>query len=197
MLINRAPKFGNDDDTADSMVNEVLKIFCGELSKYRNPRNGPFIGSLYHLTGNIAFGERTAASADGRRLGEPFNDGGVSPSQGRDKKGITAVAKSVGKLDIQRAPHGSILNQRIHPALVKEDDKLDLFIQYIRTFMDLGGWHTQFNVITSDALKQAQREPEKWGHLVIRVAGYSAYFTSLQRELQDDIINRTEYNSFS
>ena len=150
------------------------------------------MGAFYYLTANIPFGQRTAATADGRKRGEPLNDGGVSPVHGRDRKGATAVAKSVGKLDIQRAPHGSVLNQRFHPSLFKGEDKTRLFTQYIRAFMNLGGWHTQFNVVTSDVLREAQRIPEKYRDLVIRVAGYSAYFTQLEVELQDDIIQRTE-----
>ena len=196
MLINRAPKFGNDDDRADDLCNEVLKIYCQELAKYKNCRNGAYVGALYYLTANIPFGMRTAATADGRRRGEPLNDGGISPVHGRDRKGITAVAKSVGKLDMERAPHGSILNQRIHASLLNGEDKLDVFTHYIRTFMNLGGWHTQFNVISSDILRHAQREPEKYRDLVIRVAGYSAYFTQLEAELQNDIIDRTEQTAY-
>jgi len=195
MLINRAPKFGNDDDLVDGLCNEVLRIYCNELRRYRNMRNGPFIGALYHLTANIPFGKRTAATPDGRKSGEPLNDGGISPVHGRDKKGATAVAKSVGKLDHERVPHGSILNQRFHPSLLEGDDKIKLFQQYIRTFMDLGGWHTQFNVVTSDILRKAQKEPENYRDLVIRVAGYSAYFTQLEEELQNDIIERTEHRA--
>ncbi len=196
MLIHRAPKFGNDEDRADDLSNEVLKIYCEELGKYKNWRNGPYIGALYYMTANIPFGLRSAATADGRRKGEPLNDGGISPVHGRDRKGITAVAKSVGKLDMERAPHGSILNQRIHASLLNGEDKLDVFSHYIRSFMNLGGWHTQFNVISSDMLRHAQREPEKYQDLVIRVAGYSAYFTQLETELQNDIIERTEQTAY-
>lgn len=195
MLINRAPKFGNDDDLVDGLCNRVLRIYCDELRKYRNMRNGSFIGGLYYLTANIPFGKRTAATPDGRKRGEPLNDGGISPVHGRDRKGPTAVAKSVGKLENQRVPHGSVLNQRFHPTLLEGKDKIKRFEHYIRTFMDLGGWHTQFNVVTSDILRKAQREPEKYRHLIIRVAGYSAYFTQLEEEIQDDIIERTEYKA--
>jgi pyruvate-formate lyase len=196
MLINRAPKFGNDDDRVDDLCNEVLKMYCHELGRYKNCRNGPYIAGLYYLTANIPFGMRTGATADGRRSGEPLNDGGISPVHGRDRKGITGVAKSVGKLDMERVPHGAVLNQRIHASLLKGEDKIDLFTQYIRTFLSLGGWHTQFNVISSDMLREAQREPEKYRDLVIRVAGYSAYFTQLEPELQNDIIDRTEHTAY-
>lgn len=192
MLLNRAPKFGNDEDIADDLCNEVLNIYCDELAKYKNARSGPFIAGLYYLSANIPFGLHTAATPDGRKAREALNDGGISPSQGRDKKSITAVAKSVGKLDVVRVHHGAILNQRFHPSLLEREDKLKLFIQYIRTFMDLGGWHVQFNVLTTDILRDAQNNPENYRDLVIRVAGYSAFFTDLESELQEDIIKRTE-----
>jgi formate C-acetyltransferase len=150
------------------------------------------VGALYYLTSNIPFGKRTAASADGRKAGEPLNDGGISPVHGRDRRGATAVARSVGKLDIQRVHHGSVLNQRFHPSLFSTGDGGKRFTDYLRTFMDLGGWHTQFNVITTETLRKAQKTPEQYRDLVIRVAGYSAYFTQLEEELQNDIIERTE-----
>ncbi len=196
MLVNRAPKFGNDDDLVDGLCNEVLAIFADELRRYRNPRNGPFIGAFYYLTANIPFGQRTAASADGRKAGEPLNDGGISPAHGRDRNGATAVAKSVGKLDHQRLPHGTILNQRFHPSVFAGEDKLRLFSHYIRTFMDLGGWHTQVNIVTSDVLRKAQQDPKDYQDLVIRVAGYSAYFTQLEADVQNDIIDRTEHSLY-
>lgn len=196
MLISKAPKFGNDDDFVDILCNEVACVFCDELRKYTNPRNGPYIGALYYLTANIPFGHRTAATPDGRKAGEPLNDGGISPVHGRDKMGATAVAKSVGKLDQQRIPHGTILNQRFHPSVLDGQDKLRMFTRYIRTFMDLGGWHSQMNVVTSDILKTAQQAPDDYKDLVIRVAGYSAYFTQLEKEVQNDIIKRTEHVSF-
>ncbi len=193
MLINRAPKFGNDDDLVDGLCNKVLKIFCDALRNYENIRKGPFVGGLYYLTANMPFGKHTAATPDGRRSGEPLNDGGISPVHGRDTKGLTAVAKSVGKLDSQRVPHGTVLNQRVHPSLLDGEDRMKTFEQYIRTFMNLGGWHTQFNIVTSEKLRQAQTEPDNHRDLVIRVAGYSAYFTQLEKEVQEDIIERTEH----
>jgi len=192
MLLNRAPKFGNDEDVADDLCNEVLKTYCHELSKYKNARGGPFIAGLYYLTANIPFGLSTAATPDGRKAKEALNDGGISPSRGRDKKGATAIAKSVGKLDLVRVHHGAILNQRFHPSLLEGENKLKLFMQYIRSFMDLGGWHIQFNVLTTDILRDAQKNPENYRDLVIRVAGYSAFFTDLESALQEDIIERIE-----
>jgi formate C-acetyltransferase len=196
ILVNKAPKFGNDDDRVDGLCNEILKIFCDELRKYQNPRGGSFIGGLYYLTANIPFGEKTAATPDGRKSGQPLNDGGISPVHGRDEKGATAVAKSVSKLDMQRVPHGAVLNQRFHPSLLEGDEQLELFMHYIRSFLDLGGWHIQLNVVTSDILREAQRVPENYRDLVIRVAGYSAYFTQLEKDLQNDIMSRTEKRDY-
>jgi formate C-acetyltransferase len=192
MLINRAPKFGNDIDEVDKICNEVLRIFCDELRLYTNSRGGPFIGALYYLSANIPFGIKTAASADGRKAGQPLNDGGISPNHGMDKNGATAVAKSVGKLDNVKVPHGCVLNQRFHPSVFEGEGKIELFADYMRGFIDLGGWECQYNVVTTETLKDAQAHPERHGDLVVRVAGYSAYFTALEKELQDDIINRTE-----
>ncbi|MDR3200214.1 MAG: formate C-acetyltransferase/glycerol dehydratase family glycyl radical enzyme, partial [Spirochaetales bacterium] len=196
MLINRVSKFGNDIDEVDEICNTVLRIFCDELLQYKNARGGPFVAGLYYLSANIPFGLKTAATADGRRSGQPLNDGGISPNHGMDKKGATAVAKSVGKLDNVRVPHGCVLNQRFHPSVFEGEGKIDLFADYMRGFIDLGGWECQYNVVTSETLRDAQSHPENHGDLVVRVAGYSAYFTALEKELQDDIINRTEQTHF-
>ena len=196
LLLNRAPKYGNDEDEADALSNEVLKTFCDELFTYKNARGGPFVGGLYYLSANIPYGLVTGATPDGRKSREPLNDGGISPSHGMDRKGATAVAKSAGKLDNRRVPHGSVLNQRFHPSIFDGEGKVKLFADFIRTFMDLGGWECQYNVVTNEMLREAQKEPEKYRNLVIRVAGYSAYFTELEKELQDDIICRTEQRNF-
>ncbi len=195
MLANRAPKFGNDMDEADEMSNLVLRAFCDELRRHTNVRGGPFVGGLYYLSANIPYGLKTAATPDGRRAGEPLNDGGISPNHGMDRRGATAVARSVGKLENWRVPHGCVLNQRFHPSIFAGEGKVELFADFMRSFVDLGGWECQYNVVTTDALREAQRDPEKHRGLVIRVAGYSAYFTALEKELQDDIINRTEQMS--
>ncbi len=192
MLANRAPKFGNDIDEADEMSNLVLRIFCDELRLYANARGGPFIGGLYYLSANIPYGRKTAATPDGRKAGEPLNDGGISPNHGMDRRGATAVARSAGKLENWRVPHGCVLNQRFHPSLFEGEGKIELFVDFMRGFIDLGGWECQYNVVTTETLREAQAHPEKHRNLVIRVAGYSAYFTALEKELQDDIINRTE-----
>lgn len=196
MLLNRAPKFGNDEDEVDDLCNEVLKIYCHELSKYKNPRGGTFVAGLYYVTANIPYGLETAATPDGRKARKPLNDGGISPSHGSEKKGLTAVAKSVGKLDAVRVHQGTVLNQRLNPSMLEKEDKLKLFMQYLRTFMDLGGWHVQFNIVTTDTLRAAQKNPENYRDLLIRVAGYCAFFTGLEKELQEDIIERTVNDTY-
>jgi len=196
MLINRAAKFGNDIDEVDGLCNTVLRIYCDELAKYKTPRGGPYVGALYYLSANIPFGIKTGATADGRRAGEPLNDGGISPNHGMDKKGATAVAKSVGKLENVKVPHGCVLNQRFHPSIFEGEGKVELFADYMRSYVELGGWECQYNIITTETLKDAQVHPDKHGDLIVRVAGYSAYFTALEKELQDDIIHRTEQVRF-
>jgi formate C-acetyltransferase len=196
MLINRAPKFGNDIDEIDGLCNSVLRIYCDELAKYTNPRGGPYVGALYYLSANIPFGLKTAATADGRRACEPLNDGGISPNHGMDKHGATAVAKSAGKLENVKVPHGCVLNQRFHPSIFDGEGKQEIFADYMRGFVELGGWECQYNIITTETLREAQNHPEKHNDLIVRVAGYSAYFTALEKELQDDIINRTEQTAF-
>ena len=191
MLQNRAPKYGNDVDEADEMSRYVADCFYDELAKYRNARGGPYTAGLYYLTANIPHGSNTAATPDGRRARTPLNDGGVSPTHGMDKKGATAVIRSAGKLDNERAGHGCVLNQLLHPSIFNGAHGDEVFCAYMRSIVDSGAWESQFNVITPDELRRAQEHPEEYKSLVVRVAGYSAYFTALEKEMQDDIIDRT------
>lgn len=191
-LINRAPKFGNDDDYVDLLANEVLHIWADCLQGYQNPRGGSWIASLYTLTANIGFGERCGATPDGRKAGEPLNDN-ISPVHGRERRGPTAVARSVGKLDMVDIPHGAILNMRFSPSLLSGDEGLLNFASFVRGYIQLGGWHNQFNVVSTETLREAQKHPEKYRGLVLRVSGYSALFVELSPEVQEDIIARLEY----
>jgi pyruvate formate-lyase/glycerol dehydratase family glycyl radical enzyme len=193
MLINRAPKFGNDEDYVDLLANEVLHLWADSLKGHTNPRGGSWIPSLYTLTANIGFGERCGATPDGRKAREPFNDN-ISPVHGRERKGPTAVARSVGKLDLVRIAHGAILNMRFSPSMLYGDENLAKFADFIRGYVRLGGWHNQFNVVRTETLREAQKHPEKYRGLVIRVSGYSALFVELSPEVQEDIIARAEYS---
>ena len=194
MLLNRAAKFGNDSDVADAMSNYVLHVYIDELNKHKNNRSGgPFIGGLYYVTSYIPFGKVTAATPDGRKSTEPLNDGGISPSYGMDRRGPTAIAKSVSKLDNVLVLHGCVLNQKFHPSVFSGDDKYKNFTDYLRGFAELDCWECQYNVLTTETLRKAQLDREKYKGLVVRVAGYSAYFTQLEPELQEELIRRTEH----
>ena len=192
-LMNRAPKFGNDEDSVDLLANEVLQVWADILKGHTNPRGGRWVPSLYTLTANIGFGERCGATPDGRKACEPFNDN-ISPVHGRARKGPTAVARSVGKLDLVRIAHGAILNMRFSPSTLYGDEGLAKFADFIRGYVRLGGWHNQFNVMSTETLREAQKHPEQHRGLVIRVSGYSALFVELSPEVQEDIIARVEYS---
>ncbi len=191
MLKNKAPKYGNDIDEADAMSDFAVAAFCDALEGRRDARGGVFTAGIYYLTANVPNGERTAATSNGRHAGEPLNDGGVSPTHGDDKCGATAIFKSAGKLCNVRAGHGSVLNQLLHPSIFKGEDSDRIFGEYMRSIVDCGVWETQFNVITREDLMRAQEHPEEYRSLVVRVAGYSAFFTVLGKSVQDDIIGRT------
>lgn len=191
MMMNRAPKYGNDIDEADAMSGFVAANYCDELDKHKNLRNGPFVAGLYYLTANIPNGARTAATADGRHAGEPLNDGGISPTHGADKCGGTAVLKSAGKLCNDRIVHGCVLNQLFHPSVFAGEQADDMFAAYMRSILQTGTFESQFNVISPDTLIDAQENPDEYKSLVVRVAGYSAYFTALEPDAQNDIIDRT------
>jgi formate C-acetyltransferase len=191
-LLNGAPKFGNDDDYVDGLANQVLHLWVEAVNGSTNPRGGPWLPGIYSMTASVGFGERCAASADGRMAGEPLNDN-ISPVHGRERKGPTAVARSVGKLDMVLVPHGAILNMRFSPMVLKGEEGLKSFASFLRAYVRLGGWHNQFNVIGTETLREAQRHPELYRGLLIRVSGYSAFFVELSREVQEDIIARMEY----
>jgi len=191
LLENRAPKFGNDIDEVDSLAREAALIYCREVEKYRNPRGGSFQPGLYPVSANVPMGAQTGATPDGRKAGEPLADG-VSPVSGRDKTGPTAAANSIAKLDHHIASNGTLFNQKFHPSAISGQTGLENLSALVRGYFDQKGMHVQFNVISRETLLKAQQHPEKYKNLVVRVAGYSAHFTSLDKTIQDDIINRTE-----
>ncbi|RKL61603.1 glycyl radical protein [Thermoanaerobacteraceae bacterium SP2] len=199
LLLNKAPKFGNDDDFVDDLTNEVYMIFIRELSKYKNTRfgRGPIGGINYPCTAtisaNVPSGLNVGATPDGRRAREPLAEG-CSPYHGTDKLGPTAVVKSVSKMPNILITGGNLLNLKINPSSLKTEEGMQKLESLIRTFFELKGWHVQFNVISSDILREAKKNPEKYKDLVVRVAGYSALFTNLEPATQDDIIARTEHS---
>lgn len=192
-LINEVPKYGNDDDYVDSLAREGALIYCREVEKYTNPRGGRFQPGLYPVSANVPLGAMTGATPDGRKAGTPLADG-VSPVSGRDVKGPTAAVTSVAKLDHHIASNGTLLNQKFHPAAIAGESGIRNLAALVRTFFDQKGFHVQFNVVSKETLLDAQKNPEKYRTLVVRVAGYSAYFTALDKAIQDDIIARTEHS---
>ena len=162
---------------------------------YKNPRGGMFQAGLYPVSANVPLGAQTGATPDGRLAYAPIADG-VSPAAGRDVNGPTAAANSVSKLDHGIASNGTLFNMKFHPSALKGDEGLYSFVSLIRAYFDRKGMHVQFNVVSRETLIDAQKNPENYKNLVVRVAGYSALFTTLSRSLQDDIINRTEQMRF-
>ncbi|HEY8805086.1 MAG TPA: glycyl radical protein, partial [Clostridium sp.] len=184
MLLNRAPKFGNDIDEVDELARLTATIYCREVEKYTNPRGGRFQPGLYPVSANVPMGSQTGAMADGRKAGEALADG-VSPVSGRDKNGPTSAANSVAKIDHCRASNGTLFNQKFHPSAIEGQSGLQNLIALVRTFFDQKGLHVQFNVVSRETLLDAQKNPDKYKSLVVRVAGYSAHFASLDKTTQD------------
>ncbi len=190
-LIDQVPKFGNDIPEVDAFARDVAYTYTRPLQEYKNPRGGIFQAGLYPVSANVPLGAQTGATPDGRLAGTPVADG-VSPSAGKDVNGPTAAANSVARLDHYIASNGTLFNQKFHPSALSGREGLEKFVALIRAYFDQKGSHMQFNVVSRETLLDAQKNPEKYKHLVVRVAGYSALFTTLSRSLQDDIINRTE-----
>ncbi|MEG0191115.1 MAG: pyruvate formate lyase family protein, partial [Lachnospiraceae bacterium] len=190
-LIDEIPKFGNDEDEVDALARDVAYTYTKPMEEFHNPRGGIFQAGLYPVSANVPLGAQTGATPDGRLAHTPVADG-VSPSAGKDVKGPTAAANSVSKLDHGIASNGTLFNQKFHPSALSGENGLNNFVNLIRSFFDQKGSHMQFNVVDKETLIKAQKNPEQYKHLVVRVAGYSALFTTLSRSLQDDIIHRTE-----
>ena len=190
-MIGEQPRYGNDIAEVDAMARKVSYLFTRKVEHYRNPRGGVYQAGLYPVSANVPLGRQTGATPDGRLAHQPIADG-VSPASGRDLKGPTAAANSVARLDHLIASNGTLFNQKFHPSALSGDSGLEAFIALIRAYFDQKGSHMQFNVVSRETLLDAQQHPENYKTLVVRVAGYSALFTSLSKALQDDIINRTE-----
>ena len=190
-MIDEVPKYGNAIDDVDYFARDVAYTYTRPMQKYHNPRGGQYQAGLYPVSANVPLGGQTGATPDGRYAHTPVADG-VSPSAGKDVKGPTAAATSVSRLDHFIVSNGTLFNQKFHPSALAGREGLEKFVSLIQTFFDQKGMHMQFNVVDRETLLDAQKHPEKDSHLVVRVAGYSALFTTLSRSLQDDIIRRTE-----
>ena len=190
-LIEEVPKFGNDIPEVDAFARDVAYTYTEPLQNYKNPRGGSFQAGLYPVSANVPLGAQTGATPDGRLAYQPVADG-VSPSAGKDVNGPTAAANSVSRLDHYIASNGTLFNQKFHPSALSGRNGLENFVGLIRSYFDQKGSHMKFNVVSRETLLDAQKHPEQYKHLVVRVAGYSALFTTLSKSLQDDIIRRTE-----
>jgi formate C-acetyltransferase len=185
------PKYGNDVDEVDEIAREAAYFYTKPLPNYQNPRGGIFQAGLYPVSANVPLGAQTGATPDGRLAHTPVADG-VSPTSGYDLHGPTASCNSVARLDHADASNGTLFNMKIHPTAMSTEKDLWDFVSLVRGFFDQKGMHMQFNVVDRQTLLDAQAHPEKYAGLVVRVAGYSALFTTLSKSLQDDIIKRTE-----
>ena len=193
MLLHKVPKYGNDVAWVDEIGAKWVNYFASRLERYRNGRGGIYQMGLYTVSAHVPMGQNVGASADGRLAGDPLADGGVSAMYGRDTSGPTALLQSVARLPFRRASNGTLLNMKFLPAFFQTDTGIRKFTQLLRAVCALGISHIQFNVLNEADLRAAQREPEKYRGLTVRVAGYTAYFTELAPDLQDEIIARRAY----
>ena len=192
-LINRFEKYGNDIDEVDNISADLLRFYCKEVERYQNPRGGHFTPGSYTVSAHVPLGSVVGATPDGRLAGEQLADGGLSPMLGQDVQGPTAVLKSVSKLDNFLLSNGTLLNVKFTPATLAGDSGLNKLADFLQAFTKLKLQHIQFNVVNADTLREAQQRPQDFAGLVVRVAGYSAFFVELSQEIQDDIIRRTAH----
>ena len=193
-LLNKTHKYGNDDDYADHIMKEVFEEFFKNIDGRPTYRGGQFRINMLPTTVHVYFGSKIGATPDGRKAFEPISEG-ISPVQGMDKNGPTAVLKSAAKMDHIKTG-GTLLNLKFTPDLLKDQKGIEAVVKLIRTYFRLDGHHVQFNVVSAETLRDAKRHPEKYGDLIVRVAGYSDYFCHLNEKLQDEIIKRTEHETF-
>lgn len=193
-FLNHTPKYGNDDDYADANAVKIFNIFYEAINGRPSTKGGNFRINLLPTTCHIYFGSVVGAMPDGRKAGKPLSEG-ISPVQGADRKGPTAVLKSAAKIDHIKTG-GTLLNQKFTPQLLQEDEGIQKLVHLIRSYFNLDGHHIQFNVVTAEMLRNAQQHPEQYRDLIVRVAGYSDYFCDLSPDLQDEVISRTEHQEF-
>ena len=189
-LLNDSPKYGNDDDRADLLTRRVFEEYFKNIDGRPNTKGGHYRVNLLPTTVHVYFGSVVGATPDGRKSGVPLSEG-ISPVQGADTNGPTAVLKSAAKIDHLRTG-GTLLNQKFTPQVLDSEEGLNKAVQLVRGYFRMDGHHIQFNVVTADTLRKAQANPEKYKDLIVRVAGYSDYFVDLTPELQEEIIRRTE-----
>lgn len=193
-LIEETPKYGNDNDDADDIAKQVFELFYTSVDGQETAKGGTFRINMLPTTSHVYFGSKIGALPDGRKAGKPLSEG-ISPVQGADRLGPTAVLKSASKIDHLRTG-GTLLNQKFTPQIMEDETGKEQVKNLVRTYFHLNGHHIQFNVVTAETLRKAKLEPEKYRDLIVRVAGYSDYFIELTEELQDEIIKRTEHQNF-
>ena len=191
-LLSRVPKWGNDDPRADAVAKRIADHYCHRVHTFTNARGGPVQAALFTLNYQWTMGELTGALPDGRQARTSLAPG-VGAMSGRDMKGATALMNSVAKLDFTETPNGSVLDVTLHPTTVKGDEGLDAFVSLIEAFFSQGGYALQFNIFDADMLRDAQRHPERYASLQIRVTGWSVYFHSLSKFEQDQFIARNTH----
>jgi len=190
-LLNKTPKYGNDDDYADGIMRTIFEAYYQEVAGRPNAKGGLYQINLLPTTVHVYFGRVTEATPDGRKASDPLSEG-ISPVQGADRQGPSAVIKSASKMDHVRTG-GTLLNQKFTPHILADDDGIDKLAHLIRSYFKLDGHHIQLNVVSADTLREAQKHPEKYRDLIVRVAGYSDYFVDVGVDLQNEIIKRTEH----
>lgn len=193
IMINRTPKYGNDDERADALMKLVFEAYYQAIHGRPNTKGGHYEINLLPTTAHIYFGSVVGATADGRKAGQPLSEG-ISPVQGADRNGPTAVLRSAAKMDHIRTG-GTLLNQKFTSQLLQDEAGLDRLGQLVRTYFRLDGHHIQFNVVDAATLRLAQAHPEQYRDLIVRVAGYSDYFCNLGSALQEEIISRTAHEN--
>lgn len=195
LLLHKTPKYGNDDERADEVMTRVFTAYFNAVDGRKNTRGGTYRINMLPTTVHVYFGSVIGATADGRHAGKPLSEG-ISPVQGMDRHGPTAVLRSAAKMD-HVLTGGTLLNQKFTPQLLKDEKGLDNLVNLIRTYFKLDGHHIQFNVVDAKTLREAQAHPDQHRDLIVRVAGYSDYFCDLSEALQEEIIARTEHDAFA
>jgi trans-4-hydroxy-L-proline dehydratase len=190
-LVNRLPKYGNDDDRADELMVRAFQSICAAVDGRPNSKGGRYQVEMLPTTSHVYFGSLTGATPDGRRAGQPLSEG-ISPVQGADRCGPTAVVRSAAKMD-QVKTGGTLLNMKFTPSLLADENGIQKLVHLVRGYFGLQGHHVQFNVVTADLLRAARANPESHRDLIVRVAGYSDYYCDLSVELQEEILARTEH----
>ncbi len=197
LLLNKAPKYGNDVAWVDELGHRWVRYFAEKMKTYTNVRGGPYHTGLYTVSAHVPMGRNVGATPDGRKAALPLADGGLSAVYGRDVRGPTALLRSVSRIDSGLGSNGTLLNMKFLPSFFRRESDLQKFAAMLRTVVKLRIHHVQFNVVGPETLKAAKRNPEAHRSLIVRVAGYTAYFTELAGDLQDEIIARTTYSGVS